>query len=124
MSKPCLSFVTILVAVIPAGCSTPSTKAAAFTRTAIQPAAALDSARPEKAIPNLDEGIARHLDAAFLGNRLHVKYEVSDHVVTLTGDVNSQSKRARAERVAAAVVNVQQVVNELRVRTRRFGSAK
>jgi len=31
---------------------------------------------------------------------------------TLTGDVDSQSKRAQAEEVAATVLNVQQLVNE------------
>jgi hypothetical protein len=33
-----------------------------------------------------------------------------------TGEVDSQSKRARAETVASAVLNVQQVVNELHVK--------
>ncbi len=45
-------------------------------------------------------------------DRLHgsVKYAVTNHVVTLTGEVNSPSKRARAEEVGSAVLNVQQVV--------------
>jgi osmotically-inducible protein OsmY len=42
-----------------------------------------------------------------------VKYAVKNHVVTLTGEVGSQSKRARAGEVASAVLNVEQVVNEL-----------
>ena len=80
-----------------------------------------EHARPVQ--PNLDEGIATGLEAAFLGNNLHVRYQVSERIVTLIGDVNSQAKRARAERVAAAVVNVQQVINELRVRPRQFEKA-
>jgi osmotically-inducible protein OsmY len=74
---------------------------------------------------DLDNGIASNLDAALLKNRLHesVKYAVKNHVVTLTGEVDSQSKRARAEEVAAAVVNVQQVVNELQVKAQKASSS-
>ena len=62
-----------------------------------------------------DVAIARRLDAALVRNRLHVRYTVNNHVVTLTGAVSSPSKRARAGKVALAVINVQQVVNELRI---------
>jgi BON domain-containing protein len=108
------------------GCTASSTGANGFTRSAIQPGIAGTSERGTFDRPSafLDRDIARDLDAAFLGNRLHVRYEVSNRVVTLTGDVNSQSKRARAERLAAAVVNVRQVVNELRVQARQFRSGK
>jgi len=44
-----------------------------------------------------------------------VKYDVKNGVVTLKGDVSSENKRARAEKIASAVPNVQQVVNELEV---------
>jgi len=73
---------------------------------------------------DLDEGIASNLDAALIKDRLHetVKYAVKNHVVTLTGEVNSQSKRARAEEVAAAVLNVDQVVNELQVKKQKATS--
>ena len=73
---------------------------------------------------DLDEGIESNLDAALIKDRLHdsVKYSVKNHVVTLTGDVNSQSKRARAEQVAAAVLNVDQVVNELQVKKQKATS--
>jgi osmotically-inducible protein OsmY len=53
-----------------------------------------------------------------------VKYAVKNHVVTLTGEVGSQAKRARAEDVAAAVLNVQQVVNELQVKEQKASSSK
>src|ERR1700681_3815451 len=58
---------------------------------------------------DLDEGIEKNLDAVLIQSNLHknVKYEGKSGVVTLTGEVNSKNKRARAERVAAAVPNVQ-----------------
>ena len=66
----------------------------------------------------LDKAIEHNLDAALIQNKLHerVKYAVKNHVVTLSGEVDSQSKRARAESVASGVPNVQQVVNELQVK--------
>lgn len=74
---------------------------------------------------DLDEGIESNLDAALIKDRLHdsVKYSVKNHVVTLTGDVNSQAKRARAEAIAAAVLNVDQVVNELQVKKQKATSS-
>jgi hyperosmotically inducible protein len=64
------------------------------------------------------------LDAALIQNRLHknVKYDVKNGVVTLTGEVNSQLKRTFAQNVAAAVPNVQQVVNELQVKNQKATS--
>ena len=74
---------------------------------------------------DLDKGIESNLDAALIKGRLHesVKYAVKNHVVTLTGDVDSQSKRARAEDVASRVLNVQQVVNELQVKGQKASSS-
>lgn len=73
---------------------------------------------------DLDKGIEKNLDAALIQNQLnkHVKYDVKSGVVTLTGEVNSQSKRAYAEKVAAAVPNVQQVVNELQIKDQKASS--
>lgn len=75
---------------------------------------------------DLDKGIESNLDAALIKDKLHdsVKYAVKNHVVTLTGEVDSQSKRARAEKVASAVLNVQQVVNELQVKGQKATSSK
>jgi osmotically-inducible protein OsmY len=58
---------------------------------------------------DLDKGIEGNLDAALIQDRLHqnVKYAVKNEVVTLTGEVDSESKRARAQEVAASVPNVQ-----------------
>jgi len=87
----------------------------------VPPAAASDA----KAVnSDVDKGIEKNLDAALIQNRLnkHVKYDVKSGVVTLTGEVNSQSKRAFAEKVAAGVPNVQQVVNELQVKDQKASS--
>jgi osmotically-inducible protein OsmY len=73
---------------------------------------------------DLDKGVENNLDAAFIQHRLKkVKYGVNNGVVTLTGEVNSQSQRAQAERVASSVPNVKQVVNELQV-TQKASSSK
>ena len=75
---------------------------------------------------DLDKGIESNLDAALIKNNLHdnVKYAVKNHVVTLTGDVDSEAKRTQAERVAAGVLNVQQVVNEMQVKGQKATSTK
>lgn len=73
---------------------------------------------------DLDKGIENNLHAALIQNRLQkaVKYAVKNGVVTLTGEVNSQSKRAQAEQVASNVPNVRQVVNELQVKDQKASS--
>src|ERR1700730_4486728 len=70
---------------------------------------------------DLDKGIEQNLDAALIQNQMHdsVKYDVKNGVATLTGEVNSQSRRAKAEKVASSVPNVQQVVNELQVKDQK-----
>jgi osmotically-inducible protein OsmY len=75
---------------------------------------------------DLDEGIEKNLDAALIRDKLHegVKYEVKSGVVTLKGKVNSENKRARAERLAAGVPNVQQVVNDLQVKDQKASSSQ
>jgi hyperosmotically inducible protein len=74
---------------------------------------------------DLDQGIEKNLDAALIQNRFHksVKYDVKNGVVTLTGDVESQSLRGLAESIAAAVPHVQQVVNELQVKNQKATSS-
>ena len=74
---------------------------------------------------DLDGGIEKNLDAALIQNKLHsrVSYAVKNGVVTLTGEVNSQSKRAGAEQIASSVPNVQQVVNELQVKDQKASSS-
>jgi osmotically-inducible protein OsmY len=74
---------------------------------------------------DLDKGIEQNLDAALIQNKLHerVSYSVKNRVVTLTGDVDSQSMRRDAQAVAGSVPNVQQVVNELQVKNQRATSS-
>jgi len=75
---------------------------------------------------DLDQGIEKNLDAALIQNKLHksVKYEVKNGVVTLNGEVNSEDKRARAEKVATGVPNVTQVVNNLQVKNQKASSSQ
>jgi osmotically-inducible protein OsmY len=74
---------------------------------------------------DLDKGIESNLDAALILNKLRqsVKDAVKNGVVTLSGEVGSQSERAQAETVAAAVPNVLQVVNELQVKNQKATSS-
>lgn len=75
---------------------------------------------------DLDKGIENNLDAALIKNHLHksVKFDVKSGVVTLSGEVNSEAKRARAETVATAVPNVTQVVNDLQVKDQKASSSQ
>jgi osmotically-inducible protein OsmY len=74
---------------------------------------------------DLDKGIEGNLDAALLQNSLHknVNYAVNNQVVTLSGEVDSQSKRAQAQTIATTVPNVLQVVNELQVKDQKATSS-
>jgi osmotically-inducible protein OsmY len=74
---------------------------------------------------DLDKAIEKNLDAALIQNRLQkaVKYSVKNGVVTLTGEVISQSRRSEAEKVAASVPNVSQVVNELQIKNQKATSS-
>jgi hyperosmotically inducible protein len=73
---------------------------------------------------DLDAGIEKNLDAALIQNNFHngVKYDVKSGVVTLTGEVKSQSRRAQVEKLASTVPNVLQVVNELQVKDQKASS--
>lgn len=74
----------------------------------------------------LDKGIVHNLEAALVKEKMlaGVSYSANNHVVTLSGQVDSSDKRARAEQIALAVPNVQQVVNELQVTGQKASSAK
>lgn len=73
---------------------------------------------------DLNTAIDKNVDAVLIQNQLHqgVKYDVKNGVVTLTGEVNSESMRSRAEQLASTVPNVQQVVNELQVKDQKATS--
>jgi osmotically-inducible protein OsmY len=84
-----------------------------------------DSTNAKKVDSDLDKGIVGNLDAALIQDKLHqsVQYAVKNSVVTLTGAVDSQAKRAQAETDASAVPNVQQVVNELQIKNLKATSS-
>jgi hyperosmotically inducible protein len=73
---------------------------------------------------DLDKAIDKNLDAALMkaGLNKDVKYDVKNGVVTVKGEVNSQTKRARVESIAFKVPNVQQVVNELEIKNQKATS--
>ena len=84
-----------------------------------------DSSMAKKVDSDLDSAIDKNLHAILVKNRLEhaVKCDVKNGVVTLSGTVNSQSKRAEVERMATKVPNVQQVVNELQVKNQKATSS-
>jgi len=70
-----------------------------------------------------DKAIESNLDAAF--TKAHMKgvtHDTKNGVVTLKGDLRTPAARQKAERIASAVPDVQQVVNEIDVRNRRATS--
>ncbi|HEV1286020.1 MAG TPA: BON domain-containing protein [Bryobacteraceae bacterium] len=85
----------------------------------VLPAGAESAAKAVNA--DVDTAIGKLFDAALIQNRLHdsVKYSVKSGVVTLTGEVHSQADRVATQNLAAAVPNVQQVVNELQVKDQK-----
>jgi hyperosmotically inducible protein len=70
---------------------------------------------------DVDKAIEKLFDATLIQNSLHdvVKYSSKNGVLTLTGDVTSQSMREQVQALAAAVPNVQQVVNEMQVKNQK-----
>jgi hyperosmotically inducible protein len=74
---------------------------------------------------DLDQAIEKNLDALLVKNKLRkgVRYDVKNGVVTLKGDVPSQSRRAQLAKLASTVPNVKQVVNELEVKDQKASSS-
>ena len=74
---------------------------------------------------DLDKAIAKNLDAALIQNQLNkaVRHDVKNGVVTLKGEVNSEAKRMAAQKIAASIPNVQQVINELDVKNQKATAA-
>ena len=75
---------------------------------------------------DVDTAIEKNLDAALIQNKLkkNVKYDVKSGVVTLNGEVDSESRRAGVQKLASAVPNVRQVVNELQVKDQKASSTQ
>jgi len=74
---------------------------------------------------DLDDGIESNFHAVLVSHRLEhdMTYGVKNGVITLSGTVNSQSKRSLVESMATGVPNVKQVVNELQVKGQKATSS-
>jgi len=85
-----------------------------------------DESTAKKVDSELDAGIDKNLEATLVQHKLNhnVKYDVSEGVVTLKGNVPSRTAKARAEKLAKDLPNVKQVVNELEVKRPRATSTK
>ena len=85
-----------------------------------------DDSTAKKVDSDLDSGIDKNLEAMLIQHRLKrdVRYDVTNGVVTLKGDVPSQSQRASVEEIAEQVPNVKQVVNELEVKHQKATSSR
>ena len=83
-----------------------------------------DESTAKKVDSDLDKGIDKNLEAALVQRKLNhdVRWDVKNGVVTLKGNVTSQSQRAVVEKMAAQVPNVKQVVNELGVKDQKATS--
>ncbi len=82
----------------------------------IEPVGAESKARTIEG--DIDQAIGKNYKASLIANHLDdqgIRYNVKNGVLTLNGRVKNQDIRAQAEKVAASVPNVQQVVNELDV---------
>ena len=68
---------------------------------------------------NVDDAIEKDFKAVIIANRMekqHIRFDAKNGVLTLKGDVDNARQREQAEKLAASVPNVQQVVNELDVK--------
>jgi hyperosmotically inducible periplasmic protein len=64
----------------------------------------------------LDDGIEENFKAQIVQNKLDgIDYDSNEGVLTLKGKVKTPAERQTAERLAASVPNVKQVVNEIEV---------
>ena len=85
-----------------------------------------DASTAKKVDSELDSGIDKNLEAMLVEHKMNhaVRYDVTNGVVTLKGNVPSQGQRANVEKLAQQVPNVKQVVNELEVKNQRATSTK
>jgi osmotically-inducible protein OsmY len=71
---------------------------------------------------NVDDAIEKDFKAVIIAHRLenqHIRFDAKNGVLTLKGDVDTPALRTQAEKLAATVPNVQQVVNELDVKGKK-----
>ena len=75
---------------------------------------------------NVDDAIEKDFKAVIIAHRLdkqHIRFDAKNGVLTLKGDVDTPAQREQAEKLAAGVPNVQQVVNELDVKNAKRKSS-
>ena len=68
---------------------------------------------------NLDDAIEKNYKAVLISSGLekqHVSFKAKNGVLTLTGSVHNANERQHAEKLAAGIPNVQQVLNQIEVR--------
>jgi hyperosmotically inducible protein len=68
---------------------------------------------------NLDDAIEHNFKAVLVSHRMdkdHIRYDSKNGVLTLKGSVPNMQERKAAEKLAASVPHVTQVVNELEVK--------
>jgi osmotically-inducible protein OsmY len=68
---------------------------------------------------NLDDAIEKNYKAVLISSGLekqHVSFRAKNGVLTLTGSVHNANERQHAEKLAAGIPNVQQVLNQIKVR--------
>ncbi len=85
-----------------------------------------DESTAKKVDSDLDSAIDKNLSAALVQRKLKhdVSYDVKNGVVTLKGNADSQAQRTLIEKLASAVPNVKQVVNEMEVKNQKATSTK
>ena len=87
---------------------------------AVRPEGAEDQAKTIDS--NVDDAIESNFKAEIAAHRWenqHIRYNAKNGVLTLTGDVDNTRLRSEMQKAAAKVPGVQQVVNELEVKTAR-----
>jgi osmotically-inducible protein OsmY len=83
----------------------------------VEPPGAESEARQVES--NVDDAIEHNFKAALVGNTLegqHISYKAKNGVLTLSGTVDTPQQRTEAQKVASSVPNVEQVVNEIKVK--------
>lgn len=96
-------------------------KAAANTRIianeiSVQPVGSESEAKGVAS--NLDDAIEKNYQAALISSRLdkqHIRFKAKNGTLILSGSVQNANERQQAQKLAAAIPNVQQVVNQVEV---------
>jgi hyperosmotically inducible protein len=91
---------------------------------AVRPEGAEGQAK--KVESNMDDAISsewKALEAKNKWDNQHINTDVKNGVLTLKGDVDTPGQRAAIEKAAAKIPHVEQVVNELQVKSAKKGKA-